>query len=58
MNFKELSQITGSLAARVGELHLTVEKKNEIIREKQRVIQRQARELAQLRKMLTYGWPN
>jgi hypothetical protein len=58
MNRKEMGQLIGSLAAGKGELMVRLEKKDEIIRQQAKAIQRMAAKLALLRRWVEGVNPN
>jgi hypothetical protein len=58
MNRKEMGQLIGSLAAGKGELMVKLEKKDEIIRQQAKAIQRMGHELCVLRRWVDEVNPN
>jgi hypothetical protein len=58
MNRKEMGQLIGSLAAGKGEMMVKLEKKDEIIRQQAKAIQKMAAELAVLRRWVEEVNPN
>jgi hypothetical protein len=58
MNRKEMGQLIGSLAARKGDLLVKLAKKDEIIRQQARAIERLKKDVSRMENWAVYGWPN